>query len=356
MSGTQIIRAEGLAVGYRRRGKSYPVLTGIDLGAAAGELICLLGPNGIGKSTLLRTLAGLQRPLTGIVRINQTDLARLTAFDRARLVGVVLPERISVGALTARQMVSLGRYAHCGWNGRLTERDHVIVARSIEAVGAGHLADRDCRELSDGERQKLNLARVLAQEAPLIILDEPTAFLDIAARAELMALLRRLTRDSGVTVIASTHDLDLAIRNADSAWLLAPDRRLSCGAPEDLLARGLLQDAFSSARVTFDPDSFAFRSAEPNRRTAFVAGSAGGARLAAIALEREGYRLVDIEAEADIAVEIADDSGRWRARVRDGVDLAGTSFGALAAFARRTADGPRPTPPLAVKADHQSRG
>jgi iron complex transport system ATP-binding protein len=344
MSAAPLLAAERLAVGYRRRRRRHPVLTALNLTVASGELVCVLGPNGIGKSTLLRTLAGLQRPLAGAVSVAGDILTRLTAFDRARLIGVVLPERIWVGALSARQMVALGRYAHCGWSGRLTPADFAIVDRAIEAVGAEHLAGRDCRELSDGERQKLNLARVLAQEPALIILDEPTAFLDVSARIELMSLMRRLTRERGTAVVASTHDLELAIRNADTAWLIGPDRRLHAGAPEDLVASGVVAEAFASRRIRFDSARGSFRESEADLPTAFVGGSTLGVRLAASAIEREGFELVDDRLAAGLVVDMVDDRGRWRAQNRGG-DVTGTNFAALAAYARRAFAEHRPPAP-----------
>ncbi len=355
MSAVPILAAERLAVGYRRGRRRHPVLTALNLSVAPGELVCLLGPNGIGKSTLLRTLAGLQRPLAGAVSVRGDILSRLSAFDRARLIGVVLPDRIWVGALSARQMVALGRYAHCGWTGRLTPVDFAVVDRAIEAVGAAHLADRDCRELSDGERQKLNLARVLAQEPSLIILDEPTAFLDVSARVELMSLTRRLSREKGTAVVASTHDLELAIRHADTAWLIGQDRRLHAGAPEDLVAGGVVADAFSSPRFRFDSARGSFRRSATDLPTAFVDGSALGVRLGASAIEREGFELVDDRLAAGLVVDMVDDRGRWRAQHHGG-DVTGANFAALAAFARRALADRQPSMPLPRRDDAQQTG
>jgi iron complex transport system ATP-binding protein len=253
-------------------------------------------------------------------------------------------------------MVALGRYAHCGWSGRLAPADFAVVDRAIEAVGAAHLADRDCRELSDGERQKLNLARVLAQEPSLIILDEPTAFLDVSARVELTALLRRLTREQGTAVVASTHDLELAIRNADTAWLIGPDRKLYAGAPEDLLATGVVADAFSSPRLRFDHTHGSFRHARTDSPAAYVGGSPLGVRLAASAIEREGFELVADRLAAGLVVDMVDDRGRWRARHHGG-DVTGTSFAALAAFARRALADHQPSAQLPRRDDaHQTGG
>ncbi len=333
MKPSPILSASALSVGYRKRSRGRAVLSGIDVAVSAGEMVCLLGENGVGKSTLLRTLAGLQAPLSGTVRVNGKDLAAIRPMERARLIGVVLSERIAVGALRARQMVALGRYAHSNWAGSLSADDDRAIDKAISSVGASHLAERDCRELSDGERQRLNLARVLAQEPKVIVLDEPTAFLDVASRVELMALLRHLAREVGIAVLASSHDIDLALRNADTAWLLSPDRTLHCGVPEDLIAAGIVSDTFAAGRLQLDIDSLSFRPIPTARRTATIVGPPFGSKLAATLLEREGFRQTN---DGAFIVEIVDDSGIWRIR-RNGTALSGTSYAALATSIRQLA-------------------
>ncbi len=340
MSALPLLQAQSLAIGYHRRRHRQTVLSDLDLVVERGEFVCLLGPNGIGKSTLLRTLAGLQRPLAGRVVIDGCGIGSIRPLERARLIAVVLSERISVGALQARQMVALGRYAHGGWNGRLSVDDEAVVGRALEAVGARHLADRDCRELSDGEKQKLNLARALAQEPALIILDEPTAFLDIAARVELIALLRQLAREQDLAVIASTHDLDLALRTADTVWLVDRKRELRSGTPEDLIVQDAFGDAFASDRTEFDAEHLRFGVRLDDAPAAFVRGPPSPARLAATLLEREGFRIA-VAAEPDaLIIEVSADGTRWHAATGP-EELSGTSFAALAAFARRHAVGAR---------------
>ncbi len=233
-----------LAVGYRHRRSRCAVLERLNLSASAGEFVCVLGANGIGKSTLLRTLARMQPPLHGRVELSGTDLTALTASDLARRVGVVLTERVDVDALPVRRLVELGRYPHSGWFGTLAPRDHEVVEWALGAVGARDLADRDVSRLSDGERQRVMVARALAQEPIVLVLDEPTAFLDVPSRANLMAVLRRLARDRGLAVVVSTHDLDLALRTADIMWTIMPGGTVTSGAPADLARDGVINEAF----------------------------------------------------------------------------------------------------------------
>ena len=185
-----------------------------------GELCCLLGANGAGKSTLLRTLAAFQPPLSGEVLLGQRELTRISSRELSMLVGVVLTERVKPRGVTVRDMVGMGRMPYTNFWGRLTAHDHEQVKVAIEQVGIEALADRQFTTLSDGERQKVMIAKTLAQETPIILLDEPTAFLDFPSKVEMMLLLRRLAHEMGKSIFLSTHDLDLALQTADSLWLL----------------------------------------------------------------------------------------------------------------------------------------
>jgi iron complex transport system ATP-binding protein len=231
-----LLETHDLAIGYQSRSTTRRVVVAsINLRLEAGELVCLLGPNGAGKSTLLRTLAGMQAPLQGQIQIMGTDLYRLSPIDRARRLGVVLTDRAEVGALSVRALVALGRYPYTDWAGRLTAADEICIDQALAAVGATALALRLFGQLSDGERQKALIARALAQEPNLLLLDEPTAFLDWPRRVEIMGILRRLARESGRAVLLSTHDLDLALRGADRLWLLPPGGPIRAGMPEELV-------------------------------------------------------------------------------------------------------------------------
>ncbi len=242
------LRTIDLSVGYPSRRASRVVLRGLNLSLRAGELVCLLGPNGAGKSTLLRTLAGMQPPISGVVEIRGGDVRRMSEIDLARRLAVVLTETPAVGALTATGVVELGRYPYAGWFGRLSARDHDVVRRVIDAAGARHLAARDYSRLSDGERQRVMIARALAQEPTVLVLDEPTAFLDVSSRCEMMRLMRRLAHDQHLALVLSTHDLELALRTADTVWLIGPDGRLDAASPGEMVNDGRIDNAFNRSR------------------------------------------------------------------------------------------------------------
>jgi iron complex transport system ATP-binding protein len=310
-----LLETHELAIGYPvRRGRHRVVAEGIDLHLRAGELVCLLGPNGAGKSTLLRTLAGMQRPLSGQVRLLGTDLYDLDPRDLARRLSVVLTERVDVGALSARAVVAMGRYPHTGWTGRLAPDDDAVVTQALASVGAMPLAARLVQELSDGERQKVLIARALAQEPHLLLLDEPTAFLDLPRRVEMMSLLHRLARETRRAILLSTHDLDLALRSADQLWLLPPGGPLRAGIPEELVLEGAFQATFPSEEVCFDPYSGHFKLQVPARGHVDLIGKGLAALWTGRALEREGFIVNDQAGhQAPVRVEVQDQSGsqRW---------------------------------------------
>jgi iron complex transport system ATP-binding protein len=250
------LHTDRLTIGYRG---APALLTDQSLTVRAGEFVCLLGANGVGKSTLLGTLTGVIPPRAGRVLLGDADLGGLHPGERARRVAVVLTERVQPGLLTAREVVALGRHPYTGWSGRLATSDEDAVDAAIAAVRGESLAHRPLSDLSDGERQRIMIARALAQAAPLILLDEPTAFLDLPRRIEIMRLLVALTREVGRAILISTHELDLALRLADRLWLMPGDGTLIDGTPADLIARGDIQRTFSGDGFTFDPARGAFQ-------------------------------------------------------------------------------------------------
>lgn len=303
-----VLCAQRLSAGYVHRRRRRVVLDGVDLELAAGEVACLLGPNGAGKSTLLRTLVGSQPALAGQLWLDGRDVASTSARERARLLSVVLTDRVDVGFLSGRALAQLGRAPHRGWFSRLGDDDRDIVEWALDAAGATSIADRMVHELSDGERQRVMIARALAQQPRLLVLDEPTAFLDVTRRIELVALLRRLASSVGLAVLMSTHEVDLAMRSADRAWLVYADGRFVAGAPEDLALAGRLQDAFASEDVTFDETTGSLAvhlDAHVDLPTVALAAHGPARMWARRAIERAGWR---IDPAAPCRVEVRPDA------------------------------------------------
>ena len=205
------ITTNRLTVGYR----GHRVVEDISLSLPCGRLVCLLGPNGAGKSTLLRTLCGFQPPIEGTVTISGSDITTMSADEVARLVSVVLTDRPLTPSLTAAEMVGMGRAPYTGFWGRLSDDDRRLVSEAMQTVGIDSLATRRMGRLSDGERQKVMIAKALAQHTPVIVLDEPTAFLDYPSKVAVMKTLARLAHDEGKTILMSTHDLELAAQLGD---------------------------------------------------------------------------------------------------------------------------------------------
>ena len=243
-----------LAVGYGTRA----VLSGIAITLRRGDLAVMLGPNGAGKSTLLRTLAGVQPPLAGTVSVLGTDIAGMTARQLARAMSVVYTDRAVNGGLTVREVVELGRQPHTGFLGRLSRADRTIVDAAIDDVGITALADKFLSDTSDGERQKTMIARAIAQQTPVIVLDEPTSFLDVSARFEIMHLLKRLA-DSGTTILLSTHDAAAALAVASHVITVADNTAQITPRQDPGLAARL--DALFPNPIVFDPAAGDFKTA-----------------------------------------------------------------------------------------------
>ncbi len=247
------LSAEGLHIGYRLKGKKVDsVHTDITLNLRRGEVTSLLGLNGAGKSTLIRTLCGFQPPLGGEVLLLGRSITSYTQREISCTIGVVLTEKTNAGGITVYDLVTLGRHPYTGFFGGLSDDDHYIVEESLNAVGINHKAKSFVSELSDGERQKVMIAKALAQQCPIIILDEPTAFLDVTSRIETMVLLRKLANEQSKTILLSTHDLEMAIQMSDSLWLQKKGAPLYAGTPEDLILSGQLSDFFNRDLIKFD--------------------------------------------------------------------------------------------------------
>ena len=282
-----------LCIGYRSRRRAVTVASGLTGHARRGELTVLIGPNGAGKSTLIRTLAGLQPALAGQVMLDGTALSTLPRDELARRVAVVLTDRIDPGLLCAREVVGLGRIAHLGLAGRLRPADERIIDWAMAATGAQHLAARRAAELSDGECQRILIARALAQQPALLILDEPTAFLDVPSRAGLFGLLRNLARDHRLAVLLSSHDLELALRVADRVWLIDPEGGFADTVGEQLMLSGRIGALFGTETLRFDNCSgtFELHTRSDSSPTGIARIDAGQSLRSALerVLSREGW-------------------------------------------------------------------
>ncbi len=289
-----VLQTHALSIGYTATRKPDAVIAkDIDLSLHSGELVCLLGPNGAGKSTLMRTIAGMQSPLSGQITLSDEDITSLDARQLAKRLSVVLTDRPNVGLLNGYALVALGRHPYTDWTGRLSRYDEAVIQWAVDAVDATPLATRPVMELSDGQRQKLLVARALAQESDLILLDEPTAFLDLPRRAEMMRLLRHLAAQTGRAILLSMHDLDLALRSADMLWLMS-EGQVRVGTPEDLVLSGAFEQAFHSEGVTFDRSTGAFRVEQERGRIVAVYGSGVTHTWTRRALKRVGFTVKDI--------------------------------------------------------------
>ncbi|MBA7555008.1 Vitamin B12 import ATP-binding protein BtuD [subsurface metagenome] len=225
-----------------------------------GDFVCLIGPNGCGKSTLIRTLSGMQSPLNGRIYINEKEIRQLTNAERSRLLSIVLTDNTVVGNITVAEIVALGRYSYTNWIGTLELKDKQILSESLNKVGLKGFESRRLNTLSDGEKQRTFIAKGLASDAPVMLLDEPTAHLDIPNKVGIMTLLRHLTRLAKHSVLVATHELDLALKLADEVWLMLPDQTIYKGTPEELIFSGNLDRVFGNELLRFDPHSgnFAF--------------------------------------------------------------------------------------------------
>lgn len=246
------IEIKSLSTGYRGKNNVTVVAHDINATIYGGELTCLLGPNGAGKSTLLRTLSAFLPPVKGEITIMGRNLHDYSDKELAKTIGVVLTEKTDLRNMSVEDLVGLGRSPYTGFWGTLHQQDREIVANAIEMVGIGNLKDRMVQTLSDGERQKVMIAKALAQETPVIFLDEPTAFLDFPSKVEIMQLLHNLSRTTGKTIFLSTHDLELALQISDIIWLMDQTNGVVIGTPEKLATEGTLSRFFSQRGIKFD--------------------------------------------------------------------------------------------------------
>lgn len=294
-----------LNIGYTNHKQENRLFENLNLSLYGGQMICFMGPNGIGKSSLLRTLAGLQKALSGKIEIYPP----LGSDHYARQIAVVLTDRVNAVNLTVQEIVTFGRYPYLGWNIRLNDTDKKIINASIEQIQLQHLLHKKLYELSDGQLQMVMIARALAQDTPIILLDEPTAHLDLNNRVEIMNLLRKLSRTTHKAILMATHELDLALQTADLIWLTGKNKNILTGLPEDLVLNGSFDEIFEfkgfdlkTGRVQHQP----FRQLKIQ-----LSGEGAEYLWTKNALERNGFEIT--QDVAKISITILQDSGslRW---------------------------------------------
>lgn len=320
-----IISLDRFTIGYQ---KDLALLSELNLTVNRGELVALIGRNGTGKSTLLKSMIGLLEPLEGVCMLNEKPFNDYTSPERACRVSYVSSQLTQLPSLTVKELVGLGRMPYTGWMGHLTSRDRELIDQALEEVQMSRFAERKLECLSDGERQRAMIARAFVQDTPLMVLDEPAAFLDIPNSFELIRLLSRF-RDGGKTIIYSTHDLESAIQCADRMWVIH-DGRVHEGAPEDLGIEGLFNELFSASGIRFDEQVGRFLHSGTQKGIVDLKGVKEELLVwTRNALERLGYT-VEKGAEMKIIIESLPEGVTWNV-YRDGVN---TPFKNLYTMAR----------------------
>lgn len=303
----KIIALNNATIGYKAKTHSANVVkSGISVYALKGELVALIGGNGVGKSTLLRTIAGFQPSLGGDVSIRGKQVNAYREKELALIMSFVSTEIIRVPNLSVFDLVSLGRYPHTNWFGKLLDEDRAIVEEAIMSVGLKGYENRMVNCISDGERQKAMIARTLAQNTDVIVLDEPTAFLDLSNKYEIVHILHELASEKGKTILFSTHDLTTAIAESDRIWVMLNDA-VKQGSPEDLILNGDFADLFHSEHLFFDQEKGDFRIRKQTKRKAVIRGHGIAVDWTMKALERNGFEIVESENSGEVSTFITVD-------------------------------------------------
>jgi iron complex transport system ATP-binding protein len=285
-----VLEIENLHIGYKHGKDFHSIHKDINLKAIEGEVVTLIGPNGIGKSTLLKTMTHFLKPLAGKVHLYGKNLEKFSRKELSKKVSFVSTDLVTVNNLTAYELVSLGRHPYTNWLGTNAKADHDAVFKALSDVRAGHLSDKFISEISDGERQRIVVARALAQDTPIIILDEPTAFLDLPNKYEIFHLLVELSRKELKTIVLSSHDLNIALTEVDKVWLMSRNQIME-GAPEDLILHNQLNPFMGTGNVFFDNVDGTFKVNRVFANQIQVVGEGLTLHWTMKAMERLGYEI-----------------------------------------------------------------
>jgi iron complex transport system ATP-binding protein len=285
-----ILSLDSLEIGYVSGKNENALLPPLSASAKSGELIAVIGRNGIGKSTLLRTLTGLQQPLGGEINYNGRNIKDYSRMELAQNVGYISTEIVKVSNMSVYDLVALGRFPYTNWIGKIEMKDHEIILDALVKTSMEPFRRKFVSELSDGERQKTMIARILAQDTGIMIMDEPTAFLDVACKYDILHLLRILSNKSNKTIIFSTHDLQMAISQSDKIWLIL-DNGLIEGAPEDLIIAGAFDHLFDSSNVAFNSEDGTFSFRRETKGSIFIEGVGSKRHWTEKAINRAGFNV-----------------------------------------------------------------
>jgi iron complex transport system ATP-binding protein len=252
-----ILETANISIGYSSKKEDTIVASNINLSLEKGKLIALIGANGIGKSTLLRTLTAIQKPIAGTVLLNENNLFDLNPLSLAQSLSVVLTEKLPPSNLTVWELIALGRQPYTNWIGKLTDTDKTKINEAIALTQIGHLISKKHYEISDGQLQIVLIARALAQDTPLIILDEPTTHLDLLNKVVLFKLLKKLTQETQKCILFSTHDIDMAIQLSDEIIIMTPENVIQ-DQPCNLIMKGNFNTLFKDEHIVFDSEKGKF--------------------------------------------------------------------------------------------------
>lgn len=282
MSSLEII---GLSVGYTNK----EIAKDINLTLEKGQLVCLLGQNGVGKSTLLRTLSNLQDSLQGSIEIDGLDIGILDRRDLAKKLGIITTEKIGMSNMTVRELVALGRYPYTNWIGKESEGDTQKIEEAISRCRINYIENSKLSAISDGQFQKAMVARVLAQDTDIILMDEPTAHLDVVNRVEMFQLLQSIKQETGKSILISTHELDLSMQFADKLWLMNFNAPITTGTPEDLGFSGEIEKVFFHEEFHLDSRTGQVKLKQEIKQFFQIIGANKPSHWIQKALERKGY-------------------------------------------------------------------
>lgn len=309
------LQIKGLSVGYATK----EIARDINLTLDEGKLVCLLGQNGVGKSTLLRTLSNLQDPLSGQIELGDEAINQLDRRTLATKLGIITTEKIGMSNMTVRELVALGRYPYTNWIGQESEVDTLKIEEAISRCKINYIEKSKLSAISDGQFQKAMVARVLAQDTDVILMDEPTAHLDVVNRVEMFQLLQTIKKETGKSILISTHELDLSMQFADELWLMNFNEPIRTGTPEDLGLTGEIEKIFFHEEFHLDSRTGQVKLKQDIKRFFNLVGEDKSMHWVQKALERKGYG-ISSEGVA-IEVKFVDNQLSWKINEQEGKSI-----------------------------------